>query len=159
MNYYKEGMVSFMHSNPGSFERAIELALSDKQPFNWRSAWLLHGCMENNDPRLKEHVTSIILAIETKKGGHQRELLKILLKMELDDDQEGMLFDTCLGIWEQTRLQPSIRYTAFCFILNVARKHPDLISEIKFLTGQQYLDTLSPGIKNSVKKMIENFKG
>jgi len=156
MNFYKEGMISFMQSNPRNFERAIELALSDKQPLNWRSAWILNSCMENNDPRLKQHVTRIILAIENKKGGHQRELLKILLKMDLEEDQEGLLFDTCLTIWEQTRLQPSVRYTAFYYIINVALKHPELINEIRFLAADQYLDTLSPGIKNSVKRMVEN---
>jgi len=35
---YKEEMISFMNSHPEYFDEAVELAISDKQPYSWRAA-------------------------------------------------------------------------------------------------------------------------
>ncbi len=74
--------------------------------------------------------------------------------MELNDDQEGQLFDICMNLWEQTEKVPSIRYTAIKFILKCAKKHPELENEISFLFQDHYLQSLSPGIKHSINKMM-----
>jgi hypothetical protein len=37
----------------------------------------------------------------------------------------------------------------------MAKKHPDLSNEISFLTQTQYLESLSPGIKNAIERMIK----
>ncbi len=155
MSFYKEGMIIFVNSNPQCFDELIELSLSDKQPYSWRAAWLLHDCMENNDSRI--NVKEIINSISTKKDGHQRELLRILLKMELDEDDEGYIFDICITVWEGINKKPSVRYIAFRLILKIIKKHPNLSNEISFLTQNQYLDTLSPGIKGTIIKMVKEF--
>jgi len=154
-NCYKEEMIAFMHAHPEHFEEAIELAISDKQPFSWRSAWLLWSIIQENDPRIQEHINNIIEALGTKEDGHQRELLKILLIMELNEEDEGYLFNTCVTVWEQIHKKPSVRFTAFKFILKIVKKHPDLYNEIGFLIQDQYLETLSPGVKHSINKMIK----
>ncbi len=53
LNSYKDEMISFMHSHPEVFEEAIQLAISDKQPYSWRAAWLLWSCIEKNDKRIQ----------------------------------------------------------------------------------------------------------
>lgn len=156
-NSFKDEMISFMDAHPESFEEAIELAISKKQPYSWRAAWLLWSCMEQNDPRIQGYIKSIISTIETKDDGHQRELLKILLQMELNEEHEGFLFNVCVTVWEKINKKPSVRFTAFKFISKMAKKYPDLRHEITFLTQNQYLDTLSPGVKKSVYKMIKGF--
>ena len=74
--------------------------------------------------------------------------------MELNDEQEGRLFDICVSLWEKIGKVPSIRYTAFRFIIQTAKKYPELSSEINYLTEDQFLETLSPGVKRGVAKMI-----
>ena len=152
---YKDEMISFMDSHPEYFEEAIELAISNKQPYSWRAAWLLWSCMEENDKRIQGYIKNIINTITTKKDGHQRELLKILLQMELNEEQEGYLFNVCMTVWEKINKKPSVRFTAFKFIIKIAKKHPDLSNEIAFFTQNQYLDSLSPGIKRSLSIMIK----
>ncbi len=154
---YKEEMISFMDSHPECFNEAIELAISNKQPYSWRSAWLLWSCVEENDKRIKEHINNIINSLANKKDGHQRELLKILLQMELNEEQEGLIFNVCMSVWEKINKKPSVRFAAFMFILKIAKKHPELRNEIIFFTQDQYLDSLSPGIKNSISLMIKEF--
>ncbi len=159
INAYKEEMIAYMHANPEEFEEAIQLAVSDEPRYSWRAAWLLWSCMSENDERIQRHIKQIVNAVVKKPDNHQRELMKILLNMDLNEEHEGRLFDLSMTIWESLNKKPSVRVTAFKFILKISQKHPDLLDEIEFITQDHYLETLSPGIKMSVSRMIkENLK-
>ena len=75
--------------------------------------------------------------------------------MEISEKYEGEIFDICMNLWEQISKNPSVRMTAFKFILKISKKHPELLEEISFLTQEQYLESLSPGVKRSIEKMME----
>jgi hypothetical protein len=152
---YKDEMISFMNSHPECFEEAVELAVSNKQPYSWRAAWLLWSVIEENDKRIKKFIRRIVNAAKTKNDSHQRELLKILLMMELDKKYEGVLFNICMGIWEQISKAPSVRVNALKLIVKIANKHPELKQEIPFLAQDHYLESLSPGARHSVKKRLK----
>jgi len=154
---YKAEMISYMDAHPEDFEEAIKLAVSNKQPYSWRAAWLLWSCMEENDQRVQGYIKNIINALTAKNDDHQRELLKILLQMELNSAYEGSLFNVCVTVWEKINKKPSVRLTAFKIIVKIAKKHPDLSHEIIFLTQNQYLDSLSPVVQRSISKMIKEF--
>jgi hypothetical protein len=154
---YKDEMILYMYAHPEDFEEAIKLAVSNKQPYSWRAAWLLWSCMEENDQRIQGYVKNIINTITTKNDGHQRELLKILLKMQLNEDYEGFLFNVCVDVWEKIYKRPSVRLTSLKIIVKIAKNHPDLSREIILLTQNQYLDSLSPAVKKSISKMIKEF--
>ena len=55
-NSYKADMISYMKSHPEDFEEAIKLAITDKQPYSWRAAWLLWSCMDKNDQRINKYI-------------------------------------------------------------------------------------------------------
>ena len=74
-------MIAYMETHPEAYEEAVQLAISDKQPYAWRAAWLLWSCLEENDRRVQKHVKEIVKSVKSKNDGHQRELLKILLLM------------------------------------------------------------------------------
>ena len=156
---YKNEMISFLKFNPRYFNEAMNLAVSNKQPFAWRSAFLLFDCMEINDKRVKKNIKTIVESIKDKNDGHQRELLKILYKMEINEKYEGILFNICIDLWEQINKSPSVRVTALKFIFKLIKKHHELFDEIKYLLQDQYLVTLSPGVKYSVEKMILELNG
>ena len=151
---YKTEMISFIHSHPDVFNEAVELAISDNQPFAWRAAQLLWSCMEENDNRIRKYIPKIIDCIKTKKDGHQMQLLKILFMMKLKEGDEAKVFDECINIWEDINKIPSVRFNALKFIIKIAKKHPDLFKEISFLAEEHYINSLSHGAKNSVLKMI-----
>jgi hypothetical protein len=155
-NSYKAGMISYMAAHPEDFEEAIKLAISDKQPYSWRAAWLLWSCMEENDQRIQGYIKKIINTISTKNDNHQRELLIILQHMEINEELEGLIFNHCVTVWEKINKKPSVRYNAFKMIVKIANNHPDLSREIIFLTQNQYIDSLSPAAKKSIFKMIRN---
>lgn len=150
----KNEMISFMNSHPEYFEEAIELAISNKQPYSWRAAFVLWSVIEENDKRIKKHMNKMVKALKGKSNGHQRELLKILLMMELAEKYEGILFDICMNVWEQISKSPSVRVNALKMIIKIAEKHPELKKEILFLAQDHYLESLSPGARHSVKKIM-----
>ena len=154
---YKDEMISFLESNPECFNEAIELALTDEQPYSWRAAWLIWSCMEKDDARLQKHLKKIINSIKTKQDGHQRELIKILLMMNLNKVHEGKLFALCLDLWEDVNKDPSVRFTALKMLLKIAKNHKELFKEISILTQDQYLESLSPGVKKSISKLLNEF--
>ena len=154
LSTYKDEMISFMDNHPEFFEEAIKLAIADKRQYSWRAAWLLWSCMEENDRRIQKYIKNIIDIVETRDDGHQRELLKILLKLELKEKYEGKLFDLCMDIWEQINKPPAVRVNALKLIIKIAKKHPELYKDIIFLTQDHYLESLSPGARHSVSKIM-----
>lgn len=155
MSFYKPEMIKWLKENPSSFDEAVKLALSDEQPYSWRAAWLLYDVVEPNDKRLKPQLKNLIKNLPKCGDGHKRELLKIIDKFDWTDTQEGMLFDQCLNIWEQIHAQPSVRYTAFKIILKITERHPDLKNEIPPLIQDHFLETFSPGVKHSLRKLLK----
>lgn len=154
----KAAMVEFYQNRPECFEEAMEMALSQEIPFCWRAAWMIGGDIKKNDPRIAPYASKIIELLHSFEDGHQRELLKIVLQLPLTEEQESLLFDLSVDLWEQIRKKSSVRHFAFKAMVQVAKKYPELTHEILLLTEPHYINPLSPGIKKSVFKMLEELR-
>ncbi|PWJ39273.1 hypothetical protein [Sediminitomix flava] len=151
----KEAMIAFVQKNDQNFSEAIDLVLGNQYPLSWRASWILGHAMKKNDGRIRPYVDKLIDLIEpAEHDGQQRELMKLLFKMKLDEEQEGKLFDICMNLWEKIGKTPSVRSTAFKFILDIIKKYPELKEEIAFVMEPQYIEPLSPGIQRSIKKQL-----
>ena len=148
-------MIAYIASHPNAFEELIELAIANKQPYSWRAAWLLWSCMENNDKRIKKHIPIILENLDEFKDGHQRNLINILQKMQIPEEHEGRLFDSCVNIWMDIEKQPSVRYRAFECIVQLTQSYPELYNEVATLTEERFIAPLSQGIKKSIDKKIK----
>lgn len=152
---YKTDMIAYINTHPNEFEELITLALSHQQPYSWRAAWLLWSCLEYNDKRLHGKLENIVDLLPKTNDNQLRELLIILQKMELNESYEGKLFDYCLNIWEKVGKQASIRVNAFKVMVKIIKKHPELRNELMFLTEPYYMDSLSVGVRKSIKKLMK----
>jgi hypothetical protein len=158
-SYHKEGMIARMRANPKLFDEAVKMALADTPIYSWRAAWLLWSVMEKNDPRIQKHIKDFISILKTAGDSRQREILHILMNMEISPKFQGLLFDACITLWEDISKQPSVRVTAFRIILRIVIQHPELVNEVDYLLQNHFLETLSPGAKHSVNKMIKTLPG
>lgn len=149
-------IINLIRNDDNLFKKLISIAISDHPTTGWRAAWLITKTMENNDNRIKKSVTKIIKAIEKCRDGHQRELLKILSNIVISEKHEGLLFNICLSIWEDINKSPSVRIMAFKFVIEIAKKYPDLKNEIVYFTEDIFSDNLSPGIKRVFNKLIKD---
>lgn len=152
--FNKEELAKLLNADREKFEETLIIALQDIHPVSWRAAWMLYHAMEEQDRRLQPFLPQLIAALKGKGDGHQRELLRIIGLLDITEDYEGVLFDACMEIWEQVGKIPSVRIFAFRLIVRIARKYPELKNEISFLTQPHYTETLSPGIRNSVHKLL-----
>jgi len=157
-NSYKAEMISHLKSHPEDFEEAIILAVSDKQPYSQKAAWLLWSCMEENDPRIQGYIKRIIETLKVTGDSQLRDLLIILEKMELDENIQGELFEICVDVWEKIGKKASLRYNAFKLIVKTANKYPELYNEVKYLTQDQYTDSFSKTAQKSIFKMISELE-
>ena len=149
----KAGMVSYLKAHPQDFPEAINLALSDNQPYARRAASLLWSSMEENDPRLIPFISPIVEVLPYKAEGHRRDLLMVLLRMDLPEEAEGILLDYCVTLWTQEAAIPSLRFTALRMLMKLAKKYPELSTELTALTDERYRDTLSEPGRRSLRKM------
>lgn len=155
---YRDEMVNSVQKNPDIFTEAVELALTDKQPFSWRAAWLVKNCMTKNDKRIIDWIDVILNSLHSKKDGHIRELLKILYAMELNREQELFLFDYNMRIWENTNWNPSLRVAALKFLIKLLKKYKILEKEDYLIFSEKYLITLTHGARRSAEKLISALK-
>lgn len=144
-----------MNQFPEEFESIVALTITDEKPICWRAAWVVQTFMEQDDERVQPYVDAILQIIPQKEDGHQRELLKILAQMNLNDDRESILYDECVAIWESVRKKPGTRYFAFQQMVKMVEKYPELMQEIHAVTQPQHINTLSPGVRQGVVKLIQ----
>ena len=156
VNSHKADLISYVGSHPENFGELIKLAISDKQRYSWRAAWLLWGCMSPNDRRIRKYIKRIIDILPAKKDSQQRELLIVLQRMELNENDEGCVYDICTNIWRKTSNNPSLRYNAFKLMVKISKKHPDLSKETNYLAKPLYIDSLSSTVRKSIFKMLED---
>ncbi len=154
----KEKMLAFVAQNPESFDEAVQLVVSNKEPYAWRATWLVCTCMKKNDVRIAEYVNDLVVALPKRSSNQQRELLKILFEMDLDEEAEGLLFEYCINIWERVSEQSSLRFYALKQMVKTAQKYPELKAEIKILMQEEYLETFSAGIRNSADRLVKSLK-
>lgn len=123
---------------------------------SWIHAWQINHAKKTELNKLEGQIKKIISAIDGKKDGHQRELLKVLLKLNLTDDQLSLLWDICLRIWLDIQKQSSVRISAYKILVNTAKKYKPLSDELIRLTEDKHVSSLSNGIKNSTYKNLLN---
>ncbi len=156
--FSKDELVSFLEKNPNQFKNLYNIAITNNQPQAWRGAWLLNQIMVKNDNRLQNKVSSILKLLPQCTEGHQREWLRVLEKLNINENQEAVLFDICTKIWQDILKSPGVRIVAFRFLVKIAKKYPELTNEIEPLTQTHFTETLSPGIKSSFIKLKKELK-
>lgn len=155
---YKDKIFAYMKEHPEDFEEALQLAVSNQPHLSWRATWLVFHFMKPNDKQVKPYINPFLELFPSLKDGHQREVLKVLSKMNLNDEQEGRVYDFAVSEWEHIKKSPALRYTAFKTMVKMAKKYPELINEIKVLSQPQYINSLSPGIKKSILREMNLLK-
>lgn len=133
-------------------DQLIHALRNDKN--SWIHAWQINHVKKTELIKIQKQVDKIISAIDSKNDGHQRELLKVLLKLNLTDDQLSLLWDICLRIWLDIQKQSSVRISAYKILVNTAKKFKPLSDELVRLTEEKHITSLSNGIRNSTYKNL-----
>lgn len=152
LDLYKDEMIAYMHTHPELFQDLISLAVGSDR-FSPRAAWLLSNCVDEGGKGFASRKREILRSIEGKSGGHQRDLVRVLSKLDSDDEEEGLLFDQCVALWSDPGNMPSVRHVSMRTLLQITEKYPELYNEVKILLKDKYLDSLSAGVRRSILRM------
>ncbi len=148
-------MLNYLKAHPDLFSDLIEASLVITHPRAWRSAMLLGHAIQKEDSRLMPFVDDFIACLPNlNHDGHQRQILIVLDKLKLNEDQNGHLFNHCLSLWEDVNKIPSTRIRAFQAMVKMTNEYPELKEELQLFTTNYYTQTLSEGIKISFLRLI-----
>lgn len=156
LSFHKEEMIEFVNDNPDAMEEALELALTNKQPLSWRSAWLIWSCISYNNPFIVQNIDKIISYIPSARNNQKRELIKILLLVDLSPVQSSTMFDISSALWTDSSLDPSIRMNALKMLLKISNENDSLKNKIINITTDNLIKTLTGGAQKSVKKLLNS---
>jgi hypothetical protein len=81
-------------------------------------------------------------------------MLKIILNLNLTEEQTSEVFDSCYQLLQNNKMQSSVRSTCFNFLLKVAKDYPELKDEIRIIF-ENIKDYLSPGIKRGMELRLQ----
>lgn len=155
---YKKDVISFVLSEQDRFDELVHLTLSNKQPVSWRANSVLNYLTKKNDIRLQGKLNKILELLPQSNDSNRRELLKLLMKMEVPERMQAKFIDICIDLWTDVEIKPSVRFFAFRILIDFAKQYPELSHELMPLTKDRYMDSLSDGIRRSLEKRIKKSK-
>jgi len=143
----------FLMDAPLRLEEVWKIALGDKS-WSWRCAWLIACFIQDLQEYIHPKRLELLAVIEQKAPGHQRELLRIIARIDLARDELGMLYDCCLNIWTDVHTSSGARSLAMDQMMRVASELPEFNGELKAVSGAEFLESLSSGIRRSLEKKL-----
>lgn len=153
----REEIEVFLDTLPDAFDALLNITISDKDPASWKAAWIIQHTIETNDTRLDDFIPEIINRMPLKKPGHQRELLKILLQLTIEEEYQSPVYEHCVSIWKNEKMPPGLRFTAMKMILQLGDNFREFALSIPELADDKYLVTLAAGTRRSIKKRFDAF--
>ena len=150
----KETVIAELQQHPEWFSEGVTLALSPTDPMAWRAVWVLREAFPAQADLWVPYIDQAIAVLPRLESGHQREWLKALEGLPLNEEQESLQYDLCLEFWSNPNNPPSLRHTAFLGLARFIEKYPELQPELDQVTVPEYLETLSPGVRRGVEKRI-----
>jgi len=151
---YSINMVAYMKTHPKALIEALELAISDKQPYAWRAAQLVWKFVLPKSPQIQKYINKIIAYLSRAVDNQKRQLFKILMTVDLPSDKTGKLLDESIVCWKDISKVPSLRVVALRMIIKIGKMYPDLTDEILLLNQELYSTSLSPGARRSVQRIF-----
>lgn len=146
-----------MCSRPEFLPFLAEICLSDDPKLNWRAAWVLSSIDASQLKKIFPKAQPLINTLQRKeKDGYKREIIKLIMLLDLDEDEEGAFYDAALNIWEDLALASAARLYALRGMLHIAKLYPELNHEIAAYNDDHYLQGVSPGIQSQMRKIFKD---
>ena len=154
----RDSIFRFLQTDDNMITEALDTALYGNHPNAWRSAWCLTHFLSVGNNNLQMRLGELIERVEkANPDGYQRELLKLIAKCSIGENESGQLTEICFTIWQQPKKQSSVRSEALKTLISIAENYPELKPEL-VLIFDSYADTLSHGIKYSLARIIKQIE-
>lgn len=134
----------------------VELCLGEDPKLNWRAAWLIRSLPRAEVQALFPSALGLIDRLQQPcpRDGYWREILKLISLLELNEEEEGLLYDAAIKIWEDLSLASAVRATALFTMAQIAEHYPELKQELLAYQDDHFLQGISPGIKKQIQRLF-----
>lgn len=137
-----------------------DYALSEDEPVNWRSAWVIKGVWEQNPELVSPLIDDMIRALPgLNKDGVKREFLRMIQEYPIPNDEDllGILLDSCF-FWLAAPAEPiAIKIHTMTILFEISKKIPEIKPEL-ITTIEVAMQEGSAGIRNRGSKTIKALK-
>ncbi|MEP6582841.1 MAG: hypothetical protein ABJA90_01190 [Ginsengibacter sp.] len=151
-------IVTWVGKDKKKFNQLFNLFLNDEYRVTQRAAWPLSCCAILQPSLLTGNFDKLMNNLR-KPGLHnsiKRNTVRLLQYVTIPKKQEGAVMEICFGYLESQVEAVAVKAFSLTVLGRLAKKHPDIIPEIKLIIEQQiYHQTVA--FKSSAKKFLKEY--
>jgi len=144
-------------SSPDKYVELVNLALSKDMPACWRAAWVMDHLSELHPPLPEIHIKRLWDNIHDQPNGVKRSTLRMLVRYEIPEEQQGVATDLCLDWLVKESVPVAIKVFSMEILLNITREYPELKEEFIAILEDQ-MPHNSAGYKARAVKVIKSME-
>jgi len=153
-----EYIAGSLGTDPDHFHVLMDYVLNENDPIPPRAAWVAE-LMTQKDPELIiPWIEKLIHALEKfTHPGTRRNILKILARTEIPEEQQGFLLDTCFRWLNDDEIKVATKVFSMDIIENHISLYPELANELSEIIYHQW-DKNSAGFKSRGGKVLKRIE-
>lgn len=151
-------IVEWVGNDPARFDELFNLFLHDEYRVTQRAAWPMSYCAIAHPSLMKKNMGKLIRNLQ-KPDIHdsiKRNTLRLLQSADIPLKYEGIIMNTCFEYIENPKEAVAIKAFSLTILGRLAKKYPEIISEIKLLIEDQ-APVQTAAFTSRAKKVLKEF--
>lgn len=125
--------------------------------YNQRSAWAIGEIGVAKPLLIKPYLAKMLDALESAPhNAVPRNTIRIFSEVDIPEELEGKLFDTCMNYLEDTKSPIAVRCYSINVLERIAAKYPDLQADLVAVV-KEHMPHGTAGIKYRCRRVIKRF--
>jgi hypothetical protein len=149
-----EQMVAEVLASDDLFIEMVSYAVCAHKTQAMKASWVIGHASAIDNRMANRFIDQWIKTLEqTRVGGVQREMLKILCHCYLPDQKQGWFLDKCFQLLQSPASEAAAKYHSISYIKSQLKKYPELKEELAGILEQQ-LTWHTPAWQRYIGKII-----
>jgi len=151
-------IVEWVGTEKKKIDELFHLFLHGEYRITQRAAWPLSYCAIAHPQLMKDNFEKLIDNLKRPKlhDSIKRNSIRLLQSMDIPEELEGDVMGICFKYLESPDEAVAIKAFSLSVLSNLAKKYPEIISEIKLLINEQ-LPYQSTAFKSRSKLFMKSF--
>lgn len=155
----RDKIIEWVGNDPARFNQLFVLFVNDEYRVTQRAAWLMCYCAIAHPKLMKDNFEKLIKNLQ-KPNIHdsiKRNTVRLLQSIEIPEEYEGAVMEICFNYVESPAESVAIKAFSLTVLGKLAKKYPEIISEIKLLIYDQ-ISHQTAAFKARAKKLLKEFE-
>jgi hypothetical protein len=149
-------VIHVVGDNQVFFDEIVELMLNEKASLSMRAAWVVEGACLKYPSLIFPHLDKVIESLQgDNHPGMQRNITKILSRIEIPEKWHGFLVDLCFKWISDPECTVAVKVYSMQILENMVKIYPELKSELRDVIEDQF-NKNSAGFKSRGGKILKS---